>query len=89
MADKSPNYSVERRRLELQKMEHAQTISKGDYRIQEIETQKLMNIARVELANDELDDEILRVKANKVALTKAMGDIDQKIDLMTKESSDG
>ena len=89
MADKSPNYSVERRRLELQKMEHGQTIAKGGYRIDEIETQKKLNIARAELANDELDDEIVRIRANEIALKKTLGDIDQKIDLMVKETSDG
>jgi len=87
MADKSPNYSVERRRLELQKMEHAQTIAKGSFRISEIETQKELNIARAELANDELDDEVARIRTNEKALQKAMEDIDSNINAMTKESS--
>lgn len=89
MADRSPNYSVERRRLELQKMEHAQTIAKGSYRIEEIETQKKMNIARAELANDELSDEVARIRANETALGKAIADLDKNIEAMTKEPGDG
>lgn len=89
MADKSPNYSVERRRLELQKLEHAQTIAKGGFRIEEIQTQKELNIARAELANDELDDEIARIRTNEAALKKAVADIDANIQAMTKETGDG
>lgn len=89
MADNGPNYTVERRRLELTKLEHAQTISKGSNRIQEIEQQKDVNLARVVLANDELDDEVARTKANASALKLAMGEIDKKIALMTKEPDNG
>lgn len=89
MSDRSPNYSVERRRLELTKMEHAQTIAKGSYRIEEIETQKQLNIARAELMNDELDDEVIKIRENEASLHKAMGDIDKNLSAMIKEPVNG
>lgn len=89
MADAGPNYRVERRRLELQKMEHEQTIEQGKSRIAGIERQKKVNLARAELANDELDNEARIVTANEVALLKTIADIDKKIGLMAKEPGDG
>lgn len=89
MADKQANYTVERRRLELQKLEHGQTISKGRNRLDEITLQKHVNIARAELANDELDDEAKRIRVNEKALDVAIAEIDNNISLMTKETSDG
>ena len=89
MADAGPNYTVERRRLELTKLEHAQTITKGNNRLSEIEQQKDVNLARAALANDELDDEAARIRANAAALKVTMGEIDKKLDLMTKESGNG
>jgi hypothetical protein len=89
MADAGPNYRVERRRLELQKMEHEQTIDQGKARISGIERQKSLNLARAELANDELDNEARIVSANEVALLKTIAEIDKKIGLMAKEPGDG
>ena len=89
MADAGPNYRVERRRLELQKMEHEQTIEQGKARIAGIERQKKVNLARAELANDELDNEARIVSANEVALLKTIAEIDKKIGLMAKEPGDG
>lgn len=89
MADNGPNYSVERRRLHVQKLEHEQTIAKGRSRLDDIQLQKNLNTQRAELLNDELGDEAARIKSNEAALHKAMGDIDKKLELMTKESGDG
>lgn len=89
MADAGPNYSVEKRRLLVQKLEHEQTIAKGENRLGEIELQKNLNLRRAELANDELDDEAHRIEANNTALRKAMAEIDKNVDLMKKEPGDG
>lgn len=89
MADAGPNYTVERRRLLLAKMEHEQSIQKGRARIEEIERQKKLNIARIELQNEELDDEVGRIKANEDSLKTTMTEIDKKLDLMVKETGDG
>lgn len=89
MPDAGPNYSVERRRLNVQKLEHEQTIAKGKNRLDEIQLQKELNVQRAELLNDELDDEASRIKANEGALRRAMVDIDKKIELMSKQSGDG
>lgn len=82
MADKGPNYTVERRRLEIQKLEHAQLIKRQDGRVEEIESQKAMNIARAELANMELDAESENLKANQKALASKIADIDKNLGLM-------
>jgi hypothetical protein len=67
-------------------MEHEQTIAKGRNRLSEIELQKEMNLERAELANEEMDDEARKLKANEAALVKAMADIDNKLDLMVKDT---
>lgn len=82
MADKGANYTVERKRLELTKMEHRQTISKQTTRLSEIEEQKQMNEARVELANMELDSEASNIRANQAALTVKIAEIDKNLGLM-------
>jgi Neuraminidase (sialidase) len=84
MADRGPNYTVERRRLELAKMEHNQTIQKQTMRLEEIDSQKNMNLARAELANMELDDEAEKIKVNQQALKSKITEIDKNLDLMTK-----
>lgn len=84
--DAGPNYTVERKRLQLQKLEHEQTIESGRARLLSIDRQKAVNIARAELANDELDSEADIIMANEEALKKAMGEIDKKIVAMTKET---
>lgn len=89
MADAGFNYRVERRRLELTKMEHEQTIEQGDARVSQIERQKKVNLARTELANDELDNEARVIAANKAALQRTIADIDKKIGAMAKEPGDG
>lgn len=85
MADKGPNYDVERKRLELQKMEHRQTTAKQRQRLEEIVDQKSMNLARAELANMELDDEAEKLNANIASLTLRMAEIDKNLGLMTTE----
>lgn len=85
MADKGANYIVERRRLELQKMEHLQTISKQSARVAEIESQKTMNLARVELANMELDAEAENISANQAALQAKITEIEKNLALMKSE----
>ena len=89
MADAGPNYSVEKKRLELQKLEHEQTIESGRARLKSIERQKALNLARAELANDELESEVAIIATNEDALKRTMGDIDKKIAAMTKETGDG
>jgi hypothetical protein len=70
-------------------MEHEQGIAKGRSRIEEIERQKKMNVARVELQNDELQHEAGLIAANEEALNGAIEEIDNKLKLMVKESGDG
>ena len=89
MADAGPNYRVERRRLELQKLEHDSTIEQGKARVAQIERQKKVTLARAELANDELDNEARVVQANEKALLGAIADIDKKIAAMVKDPVDG
>jgi len=89
MADAGPDYAVERKRLTLQKLEHESTIDAGEARISAIERQKKVNLARAELANDELDSEAKSLRANEKALLKAIDDIDQKLAAMTKEPGNG
>lgn len=84
MADKGPNYSVERRRLEIQKLEHLQTIAKQATRIEEIGSAKELNIARAELANMELDAEAENIVANQDALRKRIAEIDKNLGAMVK-----
>ena len=88
MADAGPNYSVERKRLLLTKLEHEQTIEAGRSRISSIERQKALNLARAELMNDELDSEAKIIEANEEALNRAMAEIDKKMAAMTKETGD-
>lgn len=84
MADAGPDYSVERRRLEFQRMEHEVSIKKGQRRLEEIDDQKKINLRRADLQNDELDGEARIIQANELSLTSAMADIDKKLDLMVK-----
>lgn len=85
MADRGPNYKVERRRLELQRLEHTQTIAKQSARLDEIESQKQMNLARAELQNMELDDEAEKIAVNQKALSARIAEIDKNLSLMTVE----
>lgn len=89
MADAGFNYRVERRRLELQKLEHEATIEQGEGRLAQIGRQKKVNIARAELANDELDNEARVIETNKSALVRSISDIDKKLTAMVKEPGDG
>lgn len=84
MADAGKNYAVERRRLELSKMEHEQTIQKGRGRLAEIETSKRLNTKRAELSNLELEAEAEVIRTNEAALDKRMADIDNELQLMVK-----
>lgn len=84
MADAGPNYPIERRRLELANLEHRQTIARGQARLAEIESQKQVNLARVELANEELDEEARRVRVNEEALLAKIAENDTNLKLMVK-----
>lgn len=85
MADKSPNYTVERRRLELQVLEAEDNIELGRTRIAQIERAKKTNLARAELANMDLDAESARLKDNETALSGRITELRTNLDLMVKE----
>lgn len=85
MADKGPSYTVEHRRLELQVMEHEDTIARGKTRIDEIARAKKTNLARAELSNMELDAESARIKDNETALGARIAELRTNLDLMVKE----
>jgi hypothetical protein len=90
MADRGPNYTVERRRLELQREEHEDTIAKGQSRLGEIERAKKRNIDRAELANLELDSEAEKVKENETALRGKIEEINTNLKAMLRPGgSDG
>lgn len=89
MADKGHNYTVERRRLELQLLEHEDTIARGRTRVDEIARAKKTNIARAELANMELDSESARIQDNETALGARIAELRTNLDLMVKETSGG
>jgi predicted nucleic acid-binding Zn-ribbon protein len=82
MADRGPDYSVERRRLLLTKAEHAQTIAKGRSRIEEIQRQKEINAMRADVANAELDSEITKLEENERSLDKSIAEIESKLESM-------
>lgn len=84
MADRGPNYIVERRRLELQKEEHEDTIAKGQSRLAEIQRAKKRNLDRAELANLELDGEIEKIKENETALLGRIDELNTNLKAMTK-----
>jgi hypothetical protein len=65
-------------------MEHNQTIQRQSQRLEDIDTQKNMNLARAELANMELDDEAEKIKVNQQALKAKIAEIDKNLDLMAK-----
>lgn len=87
MADVGPNYTIERRRLELANLEHRQTIARGRSRLGEIEGQKQINLSRATLANDELDEEAQRISANEESLVAKIAENEQNLKLMVKGSS--
>jgi hypothetical protein len=90
MADRGPNYSLERIRLQLQLEEHEDTIAKGQARLQEIERAKKRNLSRAEFANMELDAEAEKVRENEMVLTKRMDEINGNLKAMVKGgTSDG
>jgi len=84
MADAGPNYTIERRRLELATLEHRQTIKQGQARLSQIDGQKQVNLARAELANEELDEEARKILANEAALTAKIAENDTNLKLMVK-----
>jgi len=75
MADRTPDYDVERLRLELEIAEHEDTIARGQSRIAEIKSQKERNLQRVTIQNADLETESKRLLDNESALLKA---IDEK-----------
>lgn len=84
MADRGPNYVVERRRAELQREEHEDTIAKGQARLQEIERAKKRNLDRAELANLELDAEAEKVQENEASLKTRIEEINTNLKAMVK-----
>jgi len=88
MADKGPNYALERRRLELQTAEHEDTIAKGLARLAEIERAKKRNLDRAELANMELDSEAEKIRENEEALRRRMDEINVNLKAMVKGGSE-
>lgn len=84
MVDRGPNYTLERRRLELQREEHEDTIAKGQSRLAEIERAKKRNLSRAELANMELDSEAGKVGENEASLHGRIEEIDTNLKAMTK-----
>jgi len=84
MADKGPDYRVERLRLEVQRDEHELTIQKGESRLLEIERQKRLNTRRAEIANADLDSEADKIRTNNEALTGAIEEIDSNLSKMVK-----
>jgi len=84
MPDQGPNYSIERRRLELATLEHRQTIARGQARLDDIDGQKQVNLARAALANEELDEEARKIRANEESLTAKIAENDTNLKLMVK-----
>lgn len=84
MADRGPNYDVERRRLMLQIEEHEDTIEKGQSRLREIERAKKRNLDRAELMNLELDTEAVRVQENEESLRTRVAEIQANLKAMVK-----
>ena len=90
MADKGPNYTIERIRLELQIEDHEDTIAKGQARLQEIERAKKRNLSRTDLANRELDDEGSKIHENEEVTRKRIEEIQVNLKAMVKGgTSDG
>ncbi len=85
MADKGPNYTVERRRLEIQQLEHRQLIQKQHGRLEEIASSKDMNTARAELANMELDAEADSIRLNQASLEVRINEINKNLGVMVKQ----
>lgn len=84
MADKTPNYGVERMRLEIQLDEHDDTIERGHSRLAEIDRAKARNIARAALQNAELDSEAALVRENEAALEGRKAEINTNLAAMKK-----
>lgn len=90
MADRGPDYAVERRRQELQLEEHEDTIAKGKARIEEIVRAKKRNLNRAELANMELDAEAVKISENETSLQQRIDEIQANLRAMVKGGrSDG
>jgi predicted nucleic acid-binding Zn-ribbon protein len=84
MSDRSPNYDVERKRLEVKIFEHESTIERGKARLAEIERQKKMNVATAEISNMDLDSEAARIKDNEAALVANVAEIQANLAAMVK-----
>lgn len=89
MADRGPNYAIERRRLEIQVDEHLDTIAKGQARLAEIERSQKRNVDRAELANLELDQEAERIRENEAALKSKIKETEKNLVAMVKETPNG
>jgi hypothetical protein len=87
MADRMPDYDVERLRLELAINEHEDTIAKGKERIAEIERSKQRNLQRVAIANLDLDTEAKRLLDNESALLKAIDEKKANLAAMARPTS--
>lgn len=82
MADKTPDYTVSRRKLELEILQHRDTIARGLERIEGIERAKALNLGRAEIANMDLDSEASSIRANQAALEETIKEIETNLELM-------
>lgn len=89
MADKGPNYTVERVRKEADLADHDDTIAAGRARLGAIERGKAANQRRTDLANMDLDAEAASIRENEKALELKKAEIQKNLDAMTtKEKGD-
>lgn len=84
MADKGPNYDIERLKLAKQISEHKATIRRGHARKVDIDDQKAINLQEVEIQNATLDEEARKIDDNEAALIAAITEIEKNRDLMVK-----
>ena len=84
MADKGPNWGVERVRYEAQIADHDDTIAAGEARLQAIARQKAANQRRTDLANLDLEAEAQLIRENEASLRAKQAEIRANLDKMTK-----
>jgi chromosome segregation ATPase len=85
MADRGPNWTVERVRLEAQIEDHEDTIAAGTARLNAIARAKAANQRRADLANLDLDAEAQTIRENEAALKAKQADIRKNLEAMTKK----
>ena len=90
MADRGPNYAIERLRLEAQIADHDDTIEAGRSRKAAIERSKAANLRRAQLANMDLDAEVASINENEAALQSKKAEITKNLTAMVaKTEKDG